>query len=466
VNPITDIGTQDGTPSWVGMDLAPLPFESAVSSLWRFTWRNVLSPGALLHIFSSRKRFSGWQYGADIAWLDHNKVKDATGWNLYSDEERDFLFGLGKDSALWVHMNFRFCPLCLEDTYHSFWYQSVYMVACPLHDVELRAVCQSCGAPTQKYAFTSQLLASPYACNICRRPLAGVTPSVDGWRAAQARGAELKACFVPFSAWWDKGRFVRVRLRESTVGSPSGGGGTRRAQQIMRAALQDCCGVIPQLKVYRLPLEWTFWRSVATAPMLTSYVDNGPMYRDYVEDAYRHTVRYLEAAITARFPYSIEDYQHHLNFRITEDGVSITQYQPHLLALAIMRRKMEADFGYLAVRQENCPMKDPFRFNSPKRRTRQHCRSAFLCVYASAFACVKGARNLTISVEELTAVGVHDLNVYVDEGKLWKRGQFGYVQFQWGAAVWPEVAGLQLSKSAYVRSGEAFRIPCVPHVRP
>ena len=449
------LGASDGTPlSWGATDLAPLPFESAVSSLWRFAWRNVLTPETILDVFSTRKCFSDSQYGTDIGWLDHGKTKEATGWNAYSGDERNFLGGFGRNSALWVHWNFRFCPLCLGDTYHSFWHQSVYVAACPLHQIELTAECQSCGAPTEKYACTRKFLASPYTCNTCRRPLAGVTPSVEARLELQSRGTEIQNCFAPLNAWWDDGRFVRARLHESTVRPFCGHPSEKRTQQIMRAALQCACPGIPKMKTYGLPLEYTFWRSVATAPILTDYVDDGRKYRAYVEDAYRRTVRYLEATIAERFPYSVDDYKSHLDFRINDEGVSTVQYQPHLLALAIMRRKLEADYGYLSIRRENCPMIDPFRFNCSKRSPRQHCRSAFLCVYASAFACVKGARNHVISIEELTEVGMHDLHIYCHGGTLWKRGRFGYVQFHWGGAVWPEVAGLHLSSSAYLPSGK------------
>jgi hypothetical protein len=424
--------------------LAPLPFESAVSSIWRFTWRNVLSPAMLLPLVSARKSYSSSEHGAD-EWLCTRKVHDLTGWVLYGPMEAAFFEG-GWDRRLWRHEELRFCPICLGDAYHSYWHQSAFLDACPWHHVELRTRCACCGMRTPTYGLSRKILATPYLCHHCNAPLSGVAPLVENRRHMQENAGEIDAWFRDLSEWWLLGVPVRARIR-SMLFDKTYRAGEPRIQSLARAMLQEACGRAPRTKQFNLPIERMVWQRAASSPMLVNLT--GPLYpehyTEYVRRAYRRTVQFLERRIGDAFPFTLEEYRRHMRFRLGADShLQTSRFQPHLLALAVMRRCLEAALNYLTVRDGRYHLRNIMRSSCMTRMTRTFWRAAFLSMYAGSFERVVTARGGKVSAEKLTEVGFNDVFACVQTRSVEAGEGCAGAFFEFGEAVWPGIPGLTL----------------------
>ncbi len=180
-----------GQPGWAGRDLTPLPYESEISCLMRFAWRNAINRAAFLRHFSLSK--------AHIV-LDRQEFLEQTGWNLIGDGRSEVERELQWTQTDWVTRVFRHCPLCLEAGYHSFLFQCLQLQCCPLHHVELSSRCMWCSGTSPQIG-GKELLAAPYRCMVCGRPLAGVMPNLDEHLALRAIESGLVRALEPYAEW-------------------------------------------------------------------------------------------------------------------------------------------------------------------------------------------------------------------------------------------------------------------------
>lgn len=138
--------------SSLNKDLCPLPHESILSSLWRFAWRNSFSGSHLLRYCKKAPSFP-MSLSASFESLSIERFAFASAWKF---EKPERLCNLADET--WWHQIFRYCPLCLEQGYHSYWHQSQYLDTCPLDGARLEAACHDCGKRLPKYGLYRPLL--------------------------------------------------------------------------------------------------------------------------------------------------------------------------------------------------------------------------------------------------------------------------------------------------------------------
>ncbi|WNC95035.1 hypothetical protein RI103_34740 [Paraburkholderia sp. FT54] len=177
---------------WVGEKLTPLPFESALSVFWRFGWRNVLGSREI------HEYLCGSSPGK-LGTVDQGRFKYQTGWSLPLGID----VGSRRLHNLFFESRLRFCPICLEGSYHSTWHQFCGIQLCPIHACQLTSVCNSCGSHTAKVEEYFRYTARPFLCLFCRHYLAGAAPSLVAHFDIRSKGELLASHFGVFSRWWN-----------------------------------------------------------------------------------------------------------------------------------------------------------------------------------------------------------------------------------------------------------------------
>lgn len=431
--------------SWQALKLEPLPFESSVSALWLYCWRNVTNAEQLLKLISAKKSYPKHVFNADLGWLDLAGINAITRWTLFTNLEREFFQPGGDGLRYWTSEILRFCPLCLEDTYHSYWHQSVFLDVCPFHNVRLCESCQLCEKATDDFGSSSRTFNDLYWCRHCGGPIAGARPSLSGRRELDRHRVQIEKCFEGVHRWWTASAGARERILRLTcqrTGVPK----TPANVELAQSALNALCGSPPGGRSFSRPLEWVIWKGAAVTPMRTARIERlYPCdYRKYMQKSYRWTVRALERTVGSRYPFSFEEYRRHLAWPIHHKGSSTVGYEPHLLALAIMRRYLEVDWGWLSVRSHESPLLGLAAFSQFGRQSRRHWRAILLCIYAGVYACVRKAPGGVLDWDALQYIGPQDIFVYVKTG-FWDGLRYHETRLEYGEAFWPAVDGLILA---------------------
>lgn len=157
---------------WTGHHLHALPAESALSSLLRFAWLNGQNAG------KTKKR-----------------INNA---NLNNADERQVKSNLGR---FWFSERLRICPICMEGSYHSFWYQFIPLKLCPLHNCLITDACQHCGMPLPRADLTKKLFSRPYICNHCDQPFAGGELMLRSHIGLRESATDLAERFQSYLSW-------------------------------------------------------------------------------------------------------------------------------------------------------------------------------------------------------------------------------------------------------------------------
>ncbi|GJI93637.1 hypothetical protein RugamoR57_03550 [Duganella caerulea] len=173
---------------WTGRDLMPMPFESLTSVLERFAWHNALDSNLMIKCFTrsgiGRK-------------LDLQMFADDT----YGQVIADLKTGRPYYGNTWCSPRFRFCPVCLQDLYHTHLFQYWQVHSCPMHGVVLQTQCQSCGKPTPKVKENECLHRRPYECKACNKPCAGAMSDWQGHLRLRESIAFVHDRLAPIAAW-------------------------------------------------------------------------------------------------------------------------------------------------------------------------------------------------------------------------------------------------------------------------
>lgn len=126
---------------FAGSHLAPMPHESAFSIVSRYLFNNLQSASTFRVKFKREPK--SWKGTAEL--YVSQEFWDKTGWSP-SPLERVMYSWANEYSSSCLHAPLRFCPICMEYLYHSFWFQWRGICICPLHLAPLMDCCQSCGA--------------------------------------------------------------------------------------------------------------------------------------------------------------------------------------------------------------------------------------------------------------------------------------------------------------------------------
>lgn len=385
-------------PGNAALDLVPLPGESMVSSLWRFAWRNGLSTKELLrfctHGNGYQKEHAAYSYKRGF---DPDIFSDASGWPDQSPEVLFFGPVHKPRRTVWWSGTFRYCPVCLEQLYHSFWHQSLFLSHCPLDGAPLLDKCYCCNRLLPDYGFHGKVLSKPYLCQECRGPISGIKVNLDTRLAIQQRKREFKTIFDVLEQWWLESTAVREDLermlpsRQTRDYAPWLRPDTSVRQWVVTAAptpigVPVTTRTLPPLVVLRWkvtldpddPLAYIWARRRSKFEKL-----------HLARQAYRSTLRRLTRAIARDTPYDEAEYRRHQALPLDDLVRSSSRCNIKILALIMLRRSYETYFSTFDQSTDKVQLaEDRIGFpygNEFSMRIRICWRAQFIAEYASFY---------------------------------------------------------------------------------
>lgn len=379
--------------AWAGESYRPLPYESTLSVLLWFAWRNALSLAQLKKLCSKKNLSSKKLSFLDIAWIDSGHLCNATALQLPLQHELDALSQLVPSSELWMRpSHLHYCPICLEDGYHSFWFQFELLHQCPIHHCKLQNVCQCCGGKTPEYRMGSDLFQRPYFCSLCGGPLSGAVPRLGNHRNARENARIYLEAFADLTVWANKrgvGRDIVAACRLEPF-SFIRWHAWCRPQEMLRSAA--CIGnPIPYICTAPRYDEFTVirWRVRWFENDQPDYESPRRVWERRTRTSnpvYLATLRLLERWIGGRYPTVEEKYVR----CISEHGYF--SEIPELAALALLRRAMEPFTGWDSREASLADEPNVFMLYKNGRSPRLAWRAFFLGAYAVLLWVVRRGR--------------------------------------------------------------------------
>jgi hypothetical protein len=416
-------------PANAASDLQPLPGESFMSSVWRLAWRNGLS----------KKELKGVH--------DPGGFTNLSGWGEQSREMKFVGASNAKHRSAWWDSSFRYCPLCLEHLYHSFWHQSMFLSHCPLDGAELRTDCYCCGTRLSTIKFHRSVFTKPYTCPKCDGPISGIKVSLGLRLAIQQRASEFEPVFATIERWWTLVTPVRKEV-ENLLPSRSGCHyapwlrlDTSARQWVLASAptpegMSTVTRTLPQLIV----LSWRVRLEPDRMTRNWSHGTRRPVRLALALQAYRSTLRRLWKAISRRFSLDEVEYRRHLTLP-PNDLVRLPERSSlHLLALIVLRKSYETYYSIFQA-PEKADFDDwlvdfPYG-NEFAERVRICWRAQFIAEYASIFWGLMAVRDGRCSMRDLRkeVLTLHSVSTKLD----FKNGDLVS-----GSVAFPAVDGLTL----------------------
>lgn len=411
---------------WSGTDLPPLPYESRTSFLFRFSWRNALS-AALIRQCSSRSTKFPFVF-------DSKKFAQCSSWHSTGADEAAFDKEGLDDRSVWRAFTFRYCPLCLEGGYHSFWFQLAPLEACPIHHVELTTRCHSCGAGLQPY-LSKALFIRPYYCDECKRPICGVAPSLAGHLEFRELSAELRTAFQPYQRWWWTTQSLRqgVRWLHPWTGNQVERSTWCHDQEVMRSII---CSDVSLPQYFSTPryqhitvLTWQL-DSVRDTPLFELFYlpFTWEDHKRVALPVYRATLRILERFIAEYEKPSAADITSHRSFEMTTRGnvrgIDVRGYRTRLFALCLMRWELEAGFGFGSfVDSDKAQFYYPRaveKYSIFRPHPRLHWRAIYLAIYAAWYYRILSAKRTGwLEVETIVQAQKEQIFSHYEEERQW-----------------------------------------------
>jgi hypothetical protein len=431
-----------------GSALVPLPYESSMSALWRFGWRNSLKSAQLKGLCSDNLSYPAADCVRSGAWVNTEKLRAISGWTVPTAEEVRFARALRNDHGAWINTGLRYCPLCLELGYHSFLHQLAGISSCPLHGVPLAHRCHSCGAGLPLYRHAPVLYDRPYRC-VCGQPISGVAPDLvlDDMLRAQ-RGA-LEEAFGPVMRWWEESAVLRAQAaRFSSTMTPPGEHLRQwcdvpafiRSLTLLRAPPPDCfdAPAVSAITVLR-------WRvCIATDIPAPAWPQPRRSWQERVRipaAVYRCVLRGLQRWVCRHEQWS----EAQLFAALLAQSERVRDFRPRLLALLCLRRQFEErmweggpwDPNPHVGQLRDAPEIDLNLYQG--RTIRVAWRAAFLALYASWYFRVLKSVNESVSVLKFYHRGESDCFLY------WSAVEAERERRWWtGAVAFPTIDDLHL----------------------
>lgn len=179
-------------PKFVGLDLAPLPFESLRSAASRFAWRNGIVHGTLKTQYNGVVlKFSTSRPPEEMT--DRFALHLLTGWPQVDEDEGNLYRNNASAGFNGLAMTLRFCPICLQECYHSYLFQWRDLHSCPMHGCQLSMHCVVCGAAVVETILGDAIGHLGYRCTACQGPLAGAAPDLELHLVLRQQANDLEA---------------------------------------------------------------------------------------------------------------------------------------------------------------------------------------------------------------------------------------------------------------------------------
>ena len=193
----------------------PLPFESSFSALLRLSWANVFSRRDLAEFVLGWKFYIPPMGFIQPDWIDVIDVDQQIGWVLPSSDELIASSKFGDLANFVEGVRLRYCPVCLECFYHSYWFQFINLCRCPIHGCKLETTCMSCGAPSPSYDFAPKNFKHPFLCSLCSEPLAGSPIDIALHQDFRSHSSQIRDAFIEYQEWVI--RFDREKFNKTWV---------------------------------------------------------------------------------------------------------------------------------------------------------------------------------------------------------------------------------------------------------
>lgn len=392
-------------PANAALDLMPLPGESMVSSLWRFAWRNGLSAKELHRFCSSGLGYA--KEGSDFSQsraFDPDVFIDASGW-VKQSPEMEFFEPHSRHRLKWWCSHFRYCPICLEHLYHSYWHQSKFITHCPFDGAALVEKCYSCRASLPEYGFHRAILSRPYTCHTCRGSISGVKVTLSARVDFQQRAKECRAIVDSIERWWIDATPLRKQL-ESMIPSPR----FRSYAPWMRPEPSLRHWIVAQVPPPNRmavatntlpPLVVLKWRVRLKPEHPRAFLLQRRQSRfqtlSIARQVYRATLRRLGRAIQRIMPFDDAQYRRHQALPL-EDLLHPNKHSNlQLLALILLRRSYETYFSVIEDAPEDAQLEDGsvgFPYGNDFALKLRICwRAQFVAEYAAFYWWLKAKRN-------------------------------------------------------------------------
>jgi hypothetical protein len=295
---------------WSGLDLEPLPHESSLSILWRFGWRNVVDTATLAAVCRGERTFRANVSFYKSNWINSRCFAEQTGWQLPPDAEGEIANVFDGMIGAWFDSKLRMCPFCMQDGYHSLWFQFRPLARCPLHHCQLQVTCQHCGAPLPDYVPSRKLLQRSYHCESCTNPIAGAPLLLRSHLDLRERRADIEVAFRPLSNWLTEAKEKFKPLKQ--LCRLNGAWQTAWAQWCRPVDFLQSVGhnlhplpAICQAPLYR-ELVFVSWRVEAGSLENINRDELRAAIRGRGGEAtliYRRALHQLQSALCAHFPY-------------------------------------------------------------------------------------------------------------------------------------------------------------------
>lgn len=377
---------------WAANCYRPLPYESTLSVLLWFAWRNALSLPQLKARCSTKMLTSKKLSFLDLTWIDTKHLKNGTALRLPMDQEVTTLSQLVPDREVWMRRCFHYCPICLEDGYHSFWFQFEYLHQCPIHRCKLQNVCQCCGEMTPEYRMGPDLFQRPYFCFICNGPLSGGIPRLRNHLEGRENDQIYVRAFADLAVWVSNrgvGRDMVAACRLERLSFIRWHAWCRPQEMLRSAACFDnpmphTCAT-PRYNEFTV-LRWRVRWYENDRPEFDSPRRVWERRTRPSNSSYLATLRLLERWIGSRYPAIEEKY-----IRCVSEYSRFSEI-PELAALALLRRTMEHFTGYDSRETRLAEEPDVFMLYKNGRSPRLAWRAFFLGAYAVLLWIVRRGR--------------------------------------------------------------------------
>lgn len=388
------------------VDLTPLPGESITSSLWRYAWRNSLRAKELLQFCSHGATYEREHAKLTLAaGFDAKLFVKSSQWGRVSEEPKFIVAKHRRHLGMWWDTTFRYCPICLEHVYHSFWHQNLFITHCPLDSAPLSTKCYCCSRLLPAYGFHYRLLDSPYICTHCGGPIAGVEPRVSARLQIQEREQQMRAALDAFALWWELSSEARQEF-EFLFGERQ----TYSFAQWLRCDTSIRQWVLDRAPVCSYPavssrtipkLVILKWRVRLTPPDPLKHFMRTRIPRcvqlGLARQVYKATLRRLARAVQAISPFDEAKHRRYLASPPSDIVRHPSGCNMYLLALVVLRRCYETYFS--AIQEDISDVQfqmDLTNFGSELEfgsRVRIYWRLRFLAEYGSIYWWLVALRN-------------------------------------------------------------------------
>lgn len=189
-----------------GFRYSPLPYESTYSALMRLAWLNAFNLRDLIHYCIGLKRSAPWNRDMGFPrWIKTELLYQSTGWVLPSAIEREIDIKFERRFySLFSYSTLKYCPICLQSLYHSFWFQLDNLHRCPIHHCSLKKVCMHCGSESPPYRFEREVFDHPYLCRFCGNTFFGAPLEIELHLEMRNNIALLQAAFRDYHLWLER----------------------------------------------------------------------------------------------------------------------------------------------------------------------------------------------------------------------------------------------------------------------